>query len=525
MLNNMDKIISKNPATLEVLAELNKTPNEQLNDIFQNARTAQAHWSQVPLKKRAKKLLDLRETLINHKDELVDLIVKENGKPQFEALVAEVYACVEVLTYIAKKSPKALRDKPLSISNPLLKHKKSYLNYWPVGVVAIISPWNYPLLLPFSEIAMAITSGNGVVFKPSEITPLIGLKIQELIEESGFPKNLVQTVIGDGATGAAIIEQKPNKIFFTGSVATGKKIMAQASKTLTPVCLELGGKDAMIVLPDANLEFATSAALWGGFSNSGQTCASTERLYLHDTIYEPFLEKLKTKIASLRQGRTQSAFNNDLSVTTDPNQTTVYQEHLDDAKKKGAHFIHGGKLDKEANLMSPTIVAGDSIETCKVYQEETFGPVIAVTKFKSVSEAIEKANNSPYGLLASVITNNTSLGEEIAKQLEVGSVLVNEVLYTAGVPETPWGGVKNSGIGIKHSELGLHEFVQVRHIHTNRFKNLLFKSFWWFPYSNFQTQTFSKLFELYRKSWIDKAKALPMFLWNVAQMIKKEPRI
>ena len=175
--------------------------------------------------------------------------------------------------------------------------------------------------------------------------------------------------------------------------------------------------------------------------------------------------------------------------------------------------------------MVPTLIAGDQIEACKVYKEETFGPIIAVSKFKSVSEAVEKANNSPYGLLASVITNNTSLGEEVAKQLEVGSVLINEVLYTAGVPETPWGGVKSSGIGIKHSEIGLHEFVHVRHIHSNRFKNVLFKSFWWFPYSNFQTQTFSKLFELYRKSWIDKLKALPMFLWNAAQMIKKEPRI
>jgi acyl-CoA reductase-like NAD-dependent aldehyde dehydrogenase len=522
-------LISRNPATGETIKELEMTPLESLPAIFARAREAQVAWGALAPKKRAFYLLLLRETLINRVDEIAELISKENGKPRFEAMANELFPCVDMLTYFGKHTRRLLRDKPLKLT--LMKHRRSYLNYWPLGVVAIISPWNYPFLLPMGEIITALAAGNAVIFKPSEVTPLIGLKIQELCEEAGFPANLIQTVVGDGQAGAAIIRQKPDKIFFTGSVPTGKRIMAAASEQLIPVNLELGGKDAMIVLADADIDFATSAALWGGFSNSGQVCASVERLLVHESIAEHFADVLKAKLAQLRQGPSHltgrgEAGTNDLGAITFERQKFIYDRHIAQAREKGARFIAGGEYsDSSRRYLTPTLVTGPGIESLDIYNEESFGPVLALTTFRSVSEAIQKANHSPYGLLASVITKNIALGEEIARQLQVGTVTINEVTYTAGLGETPWGGVKDSGFGRSHSEIGLYEFCNVRHIHKPRSRLFIFKSPWWFPYTPYQHAMFRELFNLYRRSWFDKLKAVPMVLWNFVQFVKNEKRL
>ncbi len=518
----MATLISKNPGTGEILKELQTTPPEALGKIFTQADAAQKLWAATPAAERAHVLLRLRETLLDQVDETTELISQENGKPKFEAMVNELLPCVDHLTFFAKKGPKVLRNKKIPLS--LMKHRTSRLEYWPLGVVVIISPWNYPFLLPFGEIVMALITGNAVVFKPSEITPLVGLKIQSLIDESGFPEHLVQTVVGDGTLGAALIQQKPAKIFFTGSVATGKKIMSAAAEHLIPVNLELGGKDAMIVLPDADLDFASSAALWGGFSNSGQVCASVERILLHEKISEPFLALLKEKISKLRQGYSLDQ-KKDLGVITFEKQKQVYKNHIEEAKTRGATFVSGGTFSEDQTYLQPTVVTGSNIEDLKIYNEETFGPVVAVTTFRNIQEAVAKANKSRYGLLASVITKDQRLGEEVARQLQVGTVTLNEVTYTAGLAETPWGGVKESGFGRTHSEIGLLEFVNIRHIHMSKSRFLVFKSPWWFPYTDFQFQAFRKFFELYRRSWWDKLKALPDFLWNFLKFIKNEPRL
>lgn len=512
----------KNPATGETLRELELTSTDSLDAVFGRARAAQAIWGQVTLKERARALLHLRETLIDRVDEIAELVSNENGKPRFEAMTNEVFAAVELLTYFAKKGPKLLQDETIPMG--LMKHRKSYLNYWPLGTVCVITPWNYPFLMPMGEIVMAALAGNAVVFKPSEVTPLVGLKIQELFEQSGFPKNLIQTVIGDGALGAAIIEKKPAKIFFTGSVATGKKIMAQASKYLIPVNLELGGKDPMIVLPDADLDYATSAALWGGFSNSGQICASVERILVHESIVEKFNLLLKTKLESLRQGPSQSS-QNDLGAITFEKQKEVYEKQIEDARDQGAVFITGGDFSADRRFLTPAIVTGKNIESLEIYNEETFGPIVAVTTFRSIDEAVEKANRSKYGLLASIITKNIGLAESIAKRLEAGTVTINEVVYTAGLPETPWGGVKETGFGRKHSARGLYEFVNTRHVHKPASSLFVFKSFWWFPYTPFQHATFRHFFEFYRNSWISRITAFPAWLWNLLHFLKREPRI
>jgi acyl-CoA reductase-like NAD-dependent aldehyde dehydrogenase len=520
----MTKLSSYNPATGELIREIKTTPIASLPKIFEDARRAQSLWARTTLRYRSEKLKDFRETIITHLDELTDLLSKENGKPKIEALLNDLFPTVELLTFTASVGKKALKKKRISMRNPVLKHRISYLQPVPLGVLTVISPWNFPFFLPFGEIAMGLMAGNAIVFKPSEITPLIGEKIQELAEEAGFPPGLLQTVIGDGKLGAALIQQKPDKIFFTGSVSTGKRITEAAAKHLIPVNLELGGKDAMIVFPDVDLDHATSAALWGGFANSGQVCASVERLILHESIADQFTDLLKEKITKLRQGNPASA-EVDLGAITLEKQKDVYDAQLKEAEEKEAKVLIGGKFSEDRNFFPPTLISGENIETLKVYQQETFGPFIAITRFRSVSEAIQKANSTQYGLTASIMTNNFALAEEIAPHIEAGTVTINEVTYTAGVPETPWGGVKESGLGKKHSELGFHEFVHLRHIHKPRAQFLTHKSLWWYPYTPYQYQTFRQLFELYRKSWFYKAKALPLFLWNFIQFIKTEKRL
>ena len=514
----MNKILCRNPKTGALLKEIPKTNPSELPNVFDRAARTQLLWSKVSVKQRAVKLLHLREVLVRRIDELAEVIHQENGKPVFEALTCELLPAIELLTYFSAIAPKALKEKDISLRNPLLRYRKSTLSYWPLGTVAVIAPWNYPFFLAFGDLVVGVLTGNAVVFKPSEYTSWVGQKIQELFDEAGFPTDLVQTIYGEGDLGVALIDQKPAKIFFTGSVKTGKAIMKQASNTLTPVSLELGGKDAMIVLPDADLDYATSAALWGGYTNSGQVCASTERLIIHESIAPQFIDRLKEKLSLL-------SAETDLGVCTMEKQKSVYDEQLADARAKGATFYAGGIMSGDRTRMLPTLVGGPGIEETKIYNEETFGPVIAVTTFRSIQEGIAKANRSHYGLLASVITSNIALGEEVARELQVGSVMVNEVAFSAGLPETPWGGLKDSGFGRKHSEMGLFSFLNVKHINKPRFGFLTFKSFWWFPYTDYQREFFRAWIQMYKGGWLEKMVNLPHFLWTFLKFLRNEPRL
>jgi len=512
---NPATLTTHNPSTGEVLATLPVTPSDTLSTLFAQARQAQREWSKLPVKIRASKLLDARECLLDQRDALTRLITAENGKPPFEAFSAEVFASADLLTYYAKHSHRILRPKSLPLS--LFKYRRSRLEYAPVGVAAVISPWNYPFLLPMGEIAPLLVAGNAVIFKPSEVTPLIGLEIQKIFDQAEFPKHLLQTVIGDGQLGQALIEQKPDKIFFTGSVATGKKVMTQAAGHLIPVNLELGGKDALIVLEDADLDYASSAVLWGSFANSGQVCASTERLLVHESVAAEFKRLIAAKAARLTPG--------DLGAITFEKQKLVYTDHIAEARASGAEIVFGGEFNSDRTRLAPTLVTGPKIESLKVYTEETFGPVVAMTTFKSDEEAITKANDSRYGLLAAIITGNVARARSIASRLEVGTITINEVLYTAGMAETPWGGIKESGIGRSHGEFGLLEGVHVRHIHEPRFQGLWFKSPWWYPYTPIQLELFKRSLELYRRAWTRKLAALPGLLAQGIRTLLRDRRI
>lgn len=517
-----EKLSVKNPATGTLIQELNCTDPAILPHLFSSAKKVQALWANTPIKERVRLIRNLRELFIDRAESISKIISSENGKPEFEAYANEVFASIELMTYFANKAPDLLADQEIPMN--LMKHRESYLHHWPLGVIAVITPWNYPLLMPIGELVMGVLAGNAVIFKPSEITPLIGIEIQKLFEDAGFPKGLVTTVIGDGKLGAAIIENRPAKIFFTGSVATGKRIMRAASEYLIPVNLELGGKDPMIVLSDADLDYATSAALWGAFSNSGQICASVERILVHNSIADSFNKLLAEKARTLRQGPADLG-NHDLGAITFEKQKEIYDRHIQEAKARGAQFICGGEFSADRRFLRPTIVTGKNIEELEIYNEETFGPVVAITTFNTVEEAIEKANRSKYGLLASIITKDIPLAEMLAKRLECGTVTINEVVYTAGLPETPWGGVKDTGFGKKHSAQGLYEFVNTKHIHKPVHSWMTFKSPWWFPYTPHQRELFKALFELYRKSWVRKLIAIPTLLWNAIVFFRKEPRI
>lgn len=514
----MSIILSRNPRTGSILKEIPKTPAQNLPQIFDRAARAQILWSKLSVKKRARKMYDLREVMCRRLDELAQTLSDENGKPVIEAITCELVPSLELISFFAGIAPKKLKDHEVEFRNPFMNYRRSTIVHQPMGTIAVISPWNYPFMLAFGDIVCSLLAGNAVVFKPSEHTSLVGQKIQELFDEAGFPVDLLQTVYGEGDLGSAIIDQRPAKISFTGSVRTGKAIMKQASEYLIPVSLELGGKDAMIILADADLDYATSAALWGGFTNSGQACASTERLLIHESIAPAFVAKLKEKLSML-------STDTDLGVCTMEKQKLVYEDHLLDAKTRNLDFITGGIMSSDRTRMIPTLVSGAGIEDSKIYNEETFGPVIAITTFRSVQEAIEKANRSPYGLLASVITRNISIAEEIARELQVGSVMINEVLFSAGLPETPWGGMKDSGFGRKHSETGLYEFTHPKHINRPRLGILTFKSWWWYPYSHYQTQFFKAWAGMYQGGVFEKLVNFPHFLWTLLKFLKNEPRL
>ena len=513
---------ARSPSNGRVLDEFPITSPTDVARAFETARNVQAQWGERTLKARRNALYSLRENIIREREALAQLISDENGKPKFEALAHEVFPTVALLTYFAREIGNRLR--PERIPMEIMRHRRSELRYEPLGVVAVISPWNYPFLLPMGEIVMAVATGNAVLFKPSEVTTLIGKRIQKLFEGAGFPKGLVQTLTGDGRTGEAIVQGKPDKIFFTGSVSTGKRILRAAADQLIPVNLELGGKDPMIVLADADLDLATSAALWGSFSNLGQICASVERILVHESIKERFIAKLVKKASTLRQGDPSLA-RVDLGAITFEKQKSVYDRHLQEARELDLTFHSGGKFSDDRRYLAPTIVSGKRIEESLLYREETFGPTVAITTFTGIDEAIAKANDTNYGLLASVFTANTGLAQAIAKKLEVGTVTINEVVYTAGLSETPWGGRKDSGFGRKHSARGLYEFVHTKHVHSQRFSWLSFKSFWWYPYTPFQYQFFNSAFGLYRRGLLAKIRTVPSFLWNLLQMLKNEPRL
>ena len=481
------KIVSVNPATGTVLRELGCAGENDVLAAVARARAAQGMWAEIGVRRRIAILREFQRRLHEKKSEIAEAITQEAGKPVVEALTTEVLVVLDATRFLIENAYRLLRDEPVPHGNLATKLKRGRLLREPYGVVGIISPWNYPFSIPATETLAALVAGNAVVLKPSAFTSLVALELKSLLHAAGVPQDIFQVAVGDGATGAALVHSQIDKLVFTGSVATGKRIAVAAAERLLPVVLELGGKDPMLVLDDADVEVASSAAVWGAFVNAGQTCLSVERCYVHRSLYELFLEACvdKTKKLIVNHGLDHNA---DVGPLIHQRQLQLVEEHVEDAKARGARVLAGGSRFPEmgANFYHPTVLA-DVTHAMRIMREETFGPVLPVMAFDSDEEAVRLANDSEFGLAASVFTREKTRGERLARQIQAGSVMVNDVVSCFGISEAPHGGVKSSGIGRTHGRFGLEEMVRLKYLDIDGMPGM--KKVWWYGYgANFAEQ-------------------------------------
>ena len=474
------KLVSVNPATGEVLREFECAGESEVLAAVERARAAQAAWREFGLRQRIEIVRAFQGKLYSRKSEVAAAITREVGKPLAEALVTEVLVVLDAARFLIDNAWKLLRDEPVPHANLVTKLKSGWLVREPHGVIGIISPWNYPFSIPATETLAALVAGNAVVLKPSELTPLVALELASLLHAAGVPEDVLQVIIGEGPAGAALVRSPIDKLVFTGSVATGKRIAAVAAERLLPVVLELGGKDPMLVLGDADVDVASSAAVWGAFVNAGQACLSVERCYVHRSLYESFAAACAEKTKKLRIGNGMDA-HTDVGPMIQERQVRIVESHVEDARARGARVLTGGKRLPEfgVNFYAPTVLA-DVTHDMRIMREETFGPVLPVMACDSDDEAVGLANDSEYGLAASVWTRDPKRGERLARCIHAGTVMVNDVISCFGISEAPHGGVKASGVGRTHGRFGLDEMVRVKYLDTDRLPGM--KKVWWHGY-------------------------------------------
>ena len=450
----------KNPITLESIGAFEAATAEEVRGAVSRARKAQAEWAMRSFAERAKFLWRWVDVIVERQDEIIELVLKETGKTRYEAIAMEVMAPCMQISHYAKRAAKYLQTKKRRPTGVMRFTKKLRLVYQPLGVVGLITPWNGPIALAVNPLAQAFMAGNAVVHKPSEVTPFSAVLLKELIEEAGFPQDLYQVIQGDGETGAALIESGVDKISFTGSVATGRKVGEACGRNLIPVTLELGGKDSMIVCADADLDRAADGAVRGSFFNSGHYCCGTERVYVPESIYEPFVEKVVAQTKMLKQSEDCVG---DVGAIFWDKQMEIIESHMADARAKGAKVLVGGERDRSlpGYFFPPTVVV-DVDHDMDLMRQETFGPIVAIQKVRDEREAIQLANDSEYGLSGNLWTRDLTKGEALAEQIVTGSVCVNDIAVTYGIPEAPFGGVKASGVGQVNGELGIRGFC---HLH------------------------------------------------------------
>jgi succinate-semialdehyde dehydrogenase/glutarate-semialdehyde dehydrogenase len=444
------------------------------------SRAAQERWAGASISTRLGVLRRFQQLLVGQKERIASVITAESGKPLAEALSTEILVVLDAVQFLLNNVPSFLRPEPVPHANLAMKFKRGQLVRQPYGIVGIISPWNYPFSLPSVQTLTALITGNAVVLKPSELTPFSSLELQRLLVAAGFDGDLLQVVTGEGAAGSALIASAIDKLVFTGSVATGRKVAQAAAARLLPVILELGGKDPMIVLDDADIDVASSGAVWGAFMNAGQTCLSVERCYVHDSIYERFLDACVQKTARLRVGPGTDP-NVDLGPMIHEPQLRTVERHVQDALSRGARLLAGGNALPQLgpNFFAPTVLA-DVTHEMAVMREETFGPVLPIRSFKTEDEAVALANDSEFGLAASVWTKDRRRGERLARRIDAGTVMVNDVIACFGISEAPHGGLKASGIGRTHGRFGLEEMVWPKYVDSDLVPGM--KKLWWYGY-------------------------------------------
>lgn len=494
------------PVTGEKLGEYPIEPPEVVNAAVERAQKAFVEWRERSLKERLDVIAQIKDVVREDGEHFARRISEDTGKPYFDSLLTELMAIPLFIEHYEKTAPSVLARK--RVKNPIVfPFKKSYIEHFPIGVVAVIAPWNFPFQLSMIPTISALIAGNTVVLKPSEVTPITGDIIQEIFDRIDIPEGVFEMVHGDGSTGAALCEADVDKIFFTGSVETGRKVMAAAAKKPIPVELELGGKDAFIVCHDANLERAARACVWAAMVNCGQMCTSVERVFVVDSVYDEFMSKVMREVQKVRVGGPDE--DADMGPVTFTKQLKTIESHISSAREEGATIAFGGNaLERDGQFFEPTIVT-DVTEDMTIYREETFGPVMPVIRVKSEEEAIRMANNHKFGLTGSVWTKDLKRGIELASRMESGQCSVNDVVQSVGNPALPFGGVKASGIGRYHGDEGLLSFTHTKAIMVDYGK--LSSEPFWFPYEG----KYPEMVKAF-KALLD--GKLPRALWSLVKM-------
>jgi succinate-semialdehyde dehydrogenase/glutarate-semialdehyde dehydrogenase len=477
----MGKLDSFNPATGELIGSVETITPADVEGVVAEVAEVQPFWAELSLADRARYLRRAADVLVEECDDVASLLTREQGKPITESYTMEVVPTIDVLRWCADNGPKILDDEPLSMSQALFATKKAKLTYEPLGVIGVISPWNYPWSIPFDEVVIALAAGNGVVLKPASLTPLLGERIRDVLERAGIPEGLVRVVHGGGKIGEALCETPGvAKVFFTGSVEVGRHVGEVCARNLKGSVLELGGKDPQIVCSDADLANAVSGAVWGGFANAGQTCSGIERTYVVQEVADRFLEGVIAETERLEVGDPTS-WDTEIGPMVSEDQYHVVKDLIDDAVKNGAELVCGGPTEVDGfsgNFIAPAVLTGVEPDM-RIMREEIFGPVLPVTIVADEAEALERANDSQFGLGASVWTRDRAKGERIARRIESGMVWINDHSFTHAACQCSWGGVKDSGIGRSHSKFGFYECVNVK---TVSWEPGLTRDMWWQPY-------------------------------------------
>jgi acyl-CoA reductase-like NAD-dependent aldehyde dehydrogenase len=458
----------ENPATGEVIATIEDMGPERVGALVARARAAQPAWEAAGFERRAKLMYRLRRWLVANRERIVDTVVAENGKTREDALLAELYYVADSAGFWAKRAAGYLADERVRTHSPFVFGKKVVVRRRPLGVVGVIAPWNYPLTLGVGDALPALMAGNAVVLKPSEVTPLaIGL-VAEGAREVGFPEDVLLVATGAGATGAALVD-KADMIMFTGSTATGRKVGARCGERLVPCSLELGGKDPMLVLRDADVERAANVAVEWSMRNAGQICASVERVYVEEPAYDQFVGRVTEKVGALRVGPPGPAGSVDVGAITFPPQMETIERHVRDAVDKGARVVAGGgRRDGPGRFFAPTVLV-DVDHSMACMTEETFGPTLPIMRVRDEEEAIRLANGTRYGLGASVFTRDAARGERVARRIEAGNVWVNDALMSYAAQEAPFGGMGESALGARHGAEGIRKYCRPQTILVTRF--------------------------------------------------------
>ena len=473
--------------SIKTILELENPSEAEIEYIYKYGKEAQVQIRKLTVKQRTKYIKKLRHNILKNKDQIILAIQKDTKKSKSDALISEIFGVLDFLVFLENESIKALKDS--AVKTPIaLMGKKSKIYRDPLGTVLIISPWNYPFYQAIVPMMISFVTGNATIYKPSEFTPLKGV-IEKLLLESGFDTRWIQIIYGNGLVGSQLIDKRPDKIFFTGSVNTGMKVMEQASKKLIPVELELGGKDAAIVFDDVNIKRTAAGVVWGALTNCGQSCTSVERVYIQETIYDQFKKEAIKLCKNIKQYVDEDG-DSDIGGMTTQAQITIVKEHLEDALEKGAVLLSGDKWDRETSMIPPLLIENITSDM-KICTEETFGPIVPLYKFSDESEVISLTNDSDFGLSASVWSANKIRAERVAHRLDVGNVSINNVMLTEGNPYLPFGGTKNSGIGRFKGILGFDSFCNIKSILIDSDSATIEVN--WYPYTAKKFELFSKM--------------------------------